>query len=94
VNSNPVDPIQLKPFVSLTMDIASASPRRYFFEARTNVLIFFILTDLFLFASSNIYIYVSDMMSKKSRNHRSWKAALADIIIRSHGTIGPDRENP
>jgi hypothetical protein len=27
-------PIKLKTFVELTMDIASASPRRYFFEAR------------------------------------------------------------
>lgn len=28
-------PIKLKTFVELTMDVASASPRRYFFEART-----------------------------------------------------------
>ncbi|KAB1209832.1 NADPH-dependent diflavin oxidoreductase 1 [Morella rubra] len=28
-------PIRLKDFVELTMDVASASPRRYFFEART-----------------------------------------------------------
>ncbi|RVX06447.1 NADPH-dependent diflavin oxidoreductase 1 [Vitis vinifera] len=27
-------PIKLKTFVELTMDVASASPRRYFFEAR------------------------------------------------------------
>ena len=27
-------PVKLKTFVELTMDIASASPRRYFFEAR------------------------------------------------------------
>jgi hypothetical protein len=26
-------PIKLKTFVELTMDVASASPRRYFFEA-------------------------------------------------------------
>ena len=31
---NSMDPIKLKTFVSLTMDVASASPRRYFFEAR------------------------------------------------------------
>lgn len=30
-----VVPIKLKSFVNLTMDVASASPRRYFFEART-----------------------------------------------------------
>lgn len=29
-----VIPMKLKSFVSLTMDVASASPRRYFFEAR------------------------------------------------------------
>lgn len=28
-------PVKLKSFVSMTMDVASASPRRYFFEART-----------------------------------------------------------
>lgn len=27
-------PIKLRTFVELTMDVASASPRRYFFEAR------------------------------------------------------------
>jgi len=33
-----MDRIKLKTFVALTMDIASASPRRYFFEARANIL--------------------------------------------------------
>lgn len=28
------NPIKLRTFVELTMDVASASPRRYFFEAR------------------------------------------------------------
>lgn len=40
-------PVKLRTFVELTMDIASASPRRYFFEARCCMfdlpLIFFIL---------------------------------------------------
>lgn len=31
-------PIKLRTFVELTMDVASASPRRYFFEARILVL--------------------------------------------------------
>ncbi|TXG61274.1 hypothetical protein EZV62_012637 [Acer yangbiense] len=35
-------PIKLRTFVELTMDVALASPRRYFFEAR----IFLVLTDL------------------------------------------------
>nr|CAB3478212.1 unnamed protein product [Digitaria exilis] len=36
--SSQMDCIKLKTFVALTMDIASASPRRYFFEARANIL--------------------------------------------------------
>ncbi|KAK3165355.1 hypothetical protein QOZ80_1AG0032150 [Eleusine coracana subsp. coracana] len=32
VNSNLMHPIKLKTFVALTMDVTSASPRRYFFE--------------------------------------------------------------
>lgn len=38
-------PIKLKAFVALTMDVASASPRRYFFEART----LYVLTLLVFF---------------------------------------------
>jgi hypothetical protein len=30
-----IDRIKLKTFVALAMDVTSASPRRYFFEART-----------------------------------------------------------
>jgi hypothetical protein len=37
VNSQ-MDRIKLRTFVALTMDVASASPRRYFFEVRTNIL--------------------------------------------------------
>ena len=36
VNTTEV-PIKLRTFVELTMDIASASPRRYFFEARISM---------------------------------------------------------
>ena len=35
-NHAPDIPVKLKTFVELTMDIASASPRRYFFEVRHN----------------------------------------------------------
>lgn len=30
-------PVKLRTFVELTMDVASASPRRYFFEARCSM---------------------------------------------------------
>jgi hypothetical protein len=35
ISKSLTDRLKLKTFVALTMDIASASPRRYFFEARS-----------------------------------------------------------
>ncbi|TVU35201.1 hypothetical protein EJB05_17079 [Eragrostis curvula] len=57
VNNSLIHPIKLKTFVALTMDVASASPRRYFFEARTIMLTFW---TSFICFMSNIYI---DVMS-------------------------------
>jgi hypothetical protein len=65
VNSNLLDSIKLKTFVALTMDVASASPRRYFFEARANILNLCLKSHgpFSICFKSNIYIYASDMMS-------------------------------
>ncbi|KAJ0087056.1 hypothetical protein Patl1_08378 [Pistacia atlantica] len=45
-------PIKLRTFVELTMDVASASPRRYFFEARILDILDFILNVMSFFATA------------------------------------------
>ena len=56
VNNNLMYPIKLKTFVALTMDVASASPRRYFFEARTNIWCLLSHGPLSIFFSSQIFV--------------------------------------
>jgi hypothetical protein len=65
VNSNLMDPMKLKTFAALTMDVASASPRQYFFEARANIVNLFLKSHgpFSICFESNIYIYASNMMS-------------------------------
>jgi hypothetical protein len=55
--SSLMDRTKLKTFVALTMDIASASPRRYFFEAGANILNALFHEPLFYFLMSH-FIYV------------------------------------
>lgn len=51
-------PIKLRTFVELTMDVASASPRRYFFEARILDIFYFILIMSILVHAFWIPVYL------------------------------------
>ena len=66
-----MDRIKLKTFVALTMDIASASPRRYFFEARANILNALFHEPLFYSLMSHINLCVWYVMPSCHSSHDS-----------------------
>lgn len=87
--SSQMDSIKLKTFVALTMDIASASPRRYFFEARANILNV-LFHELLLFFIVYL-ICASDMLCQAANVHittmfcdRSW-AFLQQLNMKKRG---------